>query len=224
MADYTAKLNLAKPDYGDPVNVDVLNGNAKKIDKYANFVVGVPADIAGAPTGQLFYNQNLFRYQLKNPDGTFTDLGTMGKARGKIAQTIVTANSANIVNSEIVTALTATFTAEVGRRYLIIDTHNIRWVSGSDGTQALNMTAHYRWAPGATITTSSTEIGLKLNNVCDAVGSDKQFTHFVEFFPNINGQVTVGVTLQNTNTVRTGQLFAALGGRNATFTVKDYGN
>lgn len=199
MADYTANYQFRKPGYGDPVNVENdVDSNMDKIDKFINAAVGAPIDVATAPNGQLFINNSDRIFNIKI-DGILIPLSPVIRPVGRVGTvTSTTSPSANIFATETVLALSVTFNALAGKRYIYSMAANLQYNSGSPVDQDATGTLRFRWAAGASITTSSTLLGSIASNVPGVLGGERTITKFIEFFPNTSAQVTIGTTLQAT--------------------------
>lgn len=221
MTTYTDRLGLAKPETSDPVNVTVLNNNMDRIDDLINMVIGLPANLADAPNGQLLFDEAQDAIALK-AHGELIYLAPRIKPQGLKAKTISSTNSATFSSSQLITDLQATFTAEVGRRYVVSLFFPIRWVSGGTSPGRLNTSGQIRWAQAPTIDLSSTQLFTCNLNVFGPVGIYRNFSKTFEFFPNVNAQVTIGLTITNPST-QVAQLYTGTAGRNGYIWVRDYG-
>lgn len=222
MTTYTNILKLAKPEYADAVNVAAINSNMDKIDAHTNVVIGIPTTLANTPDGQLMLDETQDCLCIK-VDGELIHFAPRLKARGKITSTTLNTSSATFTNSILVSGLQATFNAEVGRKYLVDTIYSLRWVSGSTSPGQLFIATSFRWAQAAVIDQNSTLLFGVNNNIVGGIGVDRTFRRAFEFFPNVNAQVTVGITFENTSTVKVAQLYAGALGRTSRILVKDYG-
>lgn len=222
MTTYTDRFGFAKPEPTDPESVTPINNNMVKIDALMNMIVGLPTNLANAPNGMLFYDKTLDLIALK-AHGSIIYIAPRIKPQGKKAYTLVNANGGSFTNAEAVTTLQATFTAEAGRKYVVEVVFPVRWISGGTSPGLMFFRSKYRWAQAASINASSTLLFQSNCTVFGPVGIYKTFARKFEFFPNVDGQVTVGLCLEATSTIQAGQLYAGGAGRNAYIIVRDYG-
>lgn len=223
MATYTDRMHLAKPDPTDPVSVTPINNNMERIDDLINMVIGLPTNLADAPNGQLLFDESQELIALK-AHGELLYLAPRVKPQGKKAFTTVTTNSSTFTNSELISTLQATFTAEATRRYVVQMLFPLRWVSGSSSTPRMFFRTKYRWAQAPSIDASSTVLFTSNSTVFGPVGTYKTFSKTFEFFPAVDGQVTIGLGIENTSTTQVGQLYAGNANREAYILVRDYGS
>jgi hypothetical protein len=200
---------------------DLLAGN-RLIDARKNGEAqpGWTADFDGklqwGPGGSTSPDTNLYRYtgNTLRTDGHLNvgghvsvggDLAVSGAvsgavARGYIAQTRSTSNSSNY-NAETM-LMSVTFTAVAGRRYRVV--LNSGWTVPSASTNTLK----FRWASGASVTTSGTEtwserLRAHTGGAFDRIKTEDTLSGLTA------GQVTVGVTLANDDGIGGGSLLAA---------------
>lgn len=220
MATYTDRLGLAKPEESDAVNVEVINNNMRIIDSLMNMVIGLPVNLADAPNGQLLFDESLQTVALK-AHGNLIYLSPISKPKGKVAYTEVNTNTNIPPNTELITGLQATFNAEANRRYCVHMIIPLGWQSG--GSNVLPLRGRVYWDQAASITTNSTLLYTFNCNVFGAPGIYRTFSKTFEFFPNVTGQVTIGLGVQNITANQNGNFFASLPRRNAKIAVRDYG-
>jgi hypothetical protein len=198
MPDYTDNYELRKPAYTDPVNVVIdHNANMDKIDKYTNAIVGIAADTAEAPNGQLFIENGGSRLVYIKVDGTLIPIAPVIKPLGRVSTvTSITSPSANANATEILSGLSVTFNALAGKRYIFNFIASIQYNTGDPMSPDASAVLRFRWANGASITTSSTLLATMNANISGLLGKERVFNKFIEFFPNVNAQVTIGMTIQ----------------------------
>ena len=184
-----------------------------------NMVIGLPVNLADAPNGQLLFDESLQTVALK-AHGNLIYLSPISKPKGKVAYTEVNTNTDIPPNTELITGLQATFNAEANRRYCVHMIIPLGWQSGGGGV--LPLRGRVYWDQAASITTNST---LLYTFNCNVFGSPiyRTFSKTFEFFPNVTGQVTIGLGVQNITTNQTGIFYASLPRRNAKIAVRDYG-
>lgn len=222
MATYTARLKLRKPDYGDPVNVGTDVDDAMDIiDKYINVApVAQGERPPNAPVGQLIYEETTGYILLKTTSASWIYIGKADGPKGKKAVVSTTSTSATFTTGEQGPFLSATFTAEAGRRYFIETLFRINYITGS--TNGIGLTGRLRWATGASVTTAGTIIGNGWGaNAPNFAVAEDHYKHG-EFFPNISGQVTVALFIERTSGTQTWNLLAS-STKKSWLMVRDYG-
>ncbi|WP_409074061.1 hypothetical protein [Micromonospora chalcea] len=116
------------------------------------------------------------------------DVDTILARKGYIAESKRATATGSITTTETVIQ-SVTFTAVAGVRYKVTATQSTQSTVAGDNPQI-----RLRWAAGASVTASGTELISKL--AVAAVVSKGEPVDLVDtFVPNVNGQVTVGVTL-----------------------------
>lgn len=221
MTTYTDRMHLAKPEPSDPESVVPINNNMRIIDDLMNMVIGLPANLSAAPNGQLLYDEALDAICLK-AHGELIYLSAKNKPLGKKAYTEVTANSSTFINSELITTLQATFTAEAARKYVVQAVYPLKWVSGSSGP-SMSFLSRFRWVAGPSIDGSSA-IWSESNTVhFGPIGSYTTFSKTFEFVPAVDGQVTIGLGVFASSALQVGQMNAGTTNAKATILVRDYG-
>ena len=108
--------------------------------------------------------------------------------KGYIAESRRTSTVSSITTTETVVQ-SLTFTAVSGVRYKVTAIQSAQSTVAGDNPQI-----RLRWASGASVTTAGTEI-ISVLPVCAVVNKGEMVTVVDTFVPNVNGQVTVGVTM-----------------------------
>jgi hypothetical protein len=226
MATYTSRLKLRKPDYVDQERVLTdVDANMSLIDSEVGFtpVIASAKDPVPDYQGQLVYETDTENLYI-GIDGAWILIGNRKFARGGLAApVVVTAPSANITNTETLAGFAATVNVVAGRLYIVEATYGIQNVTDPQPNGYWGSTSRWRWASGASITTSSTlAINYRSTVPLDATEVHTFYKGF-EWFPNITGQATIGLTVQGDNTTNTGRFFADAADRTAQLMVRDYG-
>lgn len=199
MSSQTTKLKLTLPATSDIVDASIIANNFVKIDNLIAFApVASPSDIAEPFEGLKAIDANGATYIYITGDG-WVNIGAapVNGARGRKGVTTLTSDSTSGFGStETMTELKTTFTAETGRRY---------WIEASGamliaGSSSLSGSDHnIRWATGSSVSVSSTALysspyRIRRPHMANLPSS---FYFLGELIPNVNGSVTVGLTVSN---------------------------
>lgn len=209
----TSRLSLEKPTKEEfmALGDTILTANYNKIDLNCHQrIVANIADIVTPYEGESIYaTVPVHNYVRKAGAWVQTDgvpppasggaRGFKGEANDLVQKTY----STGLVD---VLLYSITFTAELGRRYLIHYNFNaVREADVSPPTTSNGwIDANFRWNTGGTVNNTHTQIGARKEyrvfSSWDSAGTDTATGHdingFIEFFPNIAGTVTVGLFTQ----------------------------
>lgn len=205
MTTQTTNLKLIQPTVADIVNVSDISFNMITVDSFIGFMQVTTKETVSSPfTGLKVMDSTgaLWIYV----EGAWISLGGggAGGALGRKAYATFTTNSSSTTGSEVMTNIKASFTSEANRRYWVEVSAQIE-SGGSDSI--VSVSARLRWASGASVTTSDTNMSSRPFSVEDAgIGVSPELIDFygvMEFVPNVVGQVTVGLTIEtnNSNTI-----------------------
>lgn len=191
MATFTPKHGLRQPEYTDVENVDLdVNFNMQRIDARMNYAPCTSLTRpTGVPDGQLIYETDTGDVLIKI-GSSWKVLANDKFPKGKKGLTTSTANGSTVTTGDFV-HLSTTFTAETGRKYLA-EVHYFQEMVTLP-LVSLGIVGALRWATGGAVTASDNLIVSTFNN--NQVTQIADFYRFGEFFPNVNGNVTVGLIL-----------------------------
>lgn len=222
MPTFTSRLGLRKPDYTDveEVGIDFAN-TMDAIDALINYAPFTSNTRPVGRRGQLIYETdtgNCLIYTSINGVLDWHIIANDMFPKGRRGYTTAAANSAIRVNGDFLD-LSVTFTAELGRRYIVEVLSSMSW----SASPPVPITQSLRWAAGGAVTIVGALVGSAYN--CDLVGGSGtplDFYKLGEFVPNVAGSVTVGMFNSKAAGAQSWQ-FSASATKKAYMVVRDWG-
>jgi hypothetical protein len=208
MATNTSRVKLRRPQKGvsgdpnDPINV-LLDWNAA-LDEIDDGV-GMPDYTSTTHSndpfeGKIEFETDTGLYAIwdafKNDWITFPGESQAKGFMGEVFRTSFAPLLA-VADNEVLQPLTLTWTAEAGRRYWV---EFIAYVIPTAGTPPFAVVPRIRGAVGASVTIAGSQLGGDYNlNMTHGLSKTEHTHRLYEWLPGVNGQVTVGLTLQVAN-------------------------
>lgn len=192
----TTRLGLNKPANSDVVDVvTAISDQMAVLDSAARCesCTSTTRPTTNLFTGKIAYETDT-KSIIKYSGAVWEYVYSSKQSRGRQAYlTTTTVSSTVAANAEAVSALTRTFTAYSGRKYLVLAGGATECVAGVDAPAFVRG----RWAAGVSVTTAGTLISTNCADVNDNSVStaDIRWNYLGQFSVTTSGQVTVGITL-----------------------------